>query len=58
MDKGGFAEKISTKEVLDDFISSYVERDRSLDFDRWLEDKLQQEIPGMPEGAEIGRAHV
>lgn len=51
MDKGGFAEKISMKEVLDGFISSYVERDRSLGFDRWLEDKLQQEIPGMPEGA-------
>lgn len=35
---------IQFKDVLDSFMDSYSQRDRSIDFSEWLSDKLQQEI--------------
>ena len=53
MDNKGYVEKTLLKDVLGGFISSYTERDRSMEFSYWLEDRLRQEIPDM--SAETGR---
>ena len=36
------------KSVLESFIGSYAERDKSMAFSSWLADRLQKEIPDMP----------
>lgn len=51
MDKHEFVEELSMKDILDGFISSYAERDMNEEFVRWLEDKLRQEVPDMPNAA-------
>lgn len=39
------------KNVMDNFISSYAARDKSIDFSEWLAKRLQQEMPDMPSDA-------
>lgn len=40
------------KSVVGSFVEAYVGRDRETDFSLWLEDKLRQEMPELPEGSE------
>ena len=47
----GIAETDSLKNVMDRFVGSYTERDKSVDFSLWLAECLQQEIPDIPDGA-------
>lgn len=57
MDKSGFLEAQAVRDILNSFISSYAERDKSLEFSGWLEDKLRQEIPDMPKEISIKLAN-
>lgn len=40
------------KGVVGSFVEAYAQRDRETDFSVWLEDRLRQEMPGLPEGSE------
>ncbi len=40
------------KSVVGSFVDAYAQRDRGTDFSLWLGDRLRQEMPGLPEGAE------
>lgn len=40
------------KDVVGSFVEAYAERDRQTDFSLWLEDRLRQEMPELPVGAE------
>lgn len=40
------------KGVVGSFIEAYAGRDRGTDFSLWLEDRLRQEMPELPEGSE------
>lgn len=42
----------SLKSVVGNFMESYAQRDRETDFSVWLENRLRQEMPELPEGAE------
>ncbi len=44
-------EDVSLKNIMDSFIESYAEQDRSGDFADWLRDKFRQEIPDLSEEA-------
>lgn len=41
------------KDVLGDFIASYAQRDKSIGFSDWLENRLRQEIPDMPKETSV-----
>lgn len=41
------------KDVLGDFIGSYAQRDKSIGFSDWLENRLRQEIPDMPKETSV-----
>jgi hypothetical protein len=45
------AEETALKNVMGDFIGSYAERDKNVDFSNWLAERLQSEMPSMPEDA-------
>lgn len=51
MDKENFTEETSLKDILGSFMDSYMERDKSVEFSDWLENKLHQEIPELSEEA-------
>lgn len=51
MEKGNLAEEISLRDILGSFMDSYAERDGSIGFSGWLEDKLCQEIPNLSKEA-------
>lgn len=51
MDNHEFEKETSLKDVLGSFIRSYTERDKGIEFSAWLENRLQQEIPDMSQGA-------
>lgn len=51
MDNSKITEEMSVKNILGSFIDSYAERDGSIGFSEWLERKLRQELPDMPEEA-------
>lgn len=51
MEKREFNEETTLKEILDSFMSSYTERDGSVEFSDWLENKLRMEIPDLSEEA-------
>ncbi|MCM1305631.1 MAG: hypothetical protein NC306_16250, partial [Butyrivibrio sp.] len=40
------------KSVVGSFIEDYAQRDRETDFSAWLEDRMRQELPELPEGSE------
>lgn len=40
------------RSVVGSFIESYVQRDRETDFSIWLENRLREEMPELPEGSE------
>lgn len=40
------------KSVVGSFMESYAQRDRETDFSVWLENRLRQEMPELPEGSE------
>ncbi len=39
------------KNMVGSFVESYAQRDRETDFSMWLEGRLRQEMPDMPEGS-------
>lgn len=43
---------MTLKGVVGSFMEDYAQRDRGTDFSIWLEDRLRQEMPELPEGAE------
>ncbi len=45
-------DKRTLKSVVGSFMESYAQRDREMDFSVWLEDRLRQEMPELPEGSE------
>lgn len=45
-------DKRTLKSVVGSFMESYAQRDREMEFSVWLEDRLRQEIPELPEGLE------
>lgn len=49
MEKREFTEKTSVEDILGSFVSSYAERDRSVEFSQWLGYRLRREIPDMSE---------
>ena len=51
MDNDKFMGQTSLKGVLGSFIDSYVKREKSIEFSDWLESRLRQEMPDMPEEA-------
>lgn len=51
MDKRKMTEETTLKEILGSFIDSYTERDGSVEFSNWLEDKLRLEMPNLSEEA-------
>lgn len=47
MDNKGYAENAALRNMVGDFITSYLQRDTSVDFSGWLSDRLCQELPDL-----------
>lgn len=45
-------DKRTLKNMVGSFMESYAQRDREMDFSAWLENRLRQEMPELPEGSE------
>lgn len=51
MDSTGYTGNAALRNMMGDFISSYAQRDTTVDFSIWLSDRLRQELPDMTQEA-------